>query len=86
MLNEHVEIDPKAAFASLAFSNDAFSHLLQGGYVRPYFHFVSGVACGGQVEMRTEPPRPTLGHSLASCGASQDRNPGLIPKLRLTSW
>ena len=54
MLNEHVEIDPKAAFASLAFSNDAFSCILQGGYVRHYFHFVSGVACRGQVAMRME--------------------------------
>ena len=86
MLNEHWETYPRAAFASFAFSNGAFSHILQGGYMCHYFPFVSGVACGRQMAVRIEPLRPTLGQSLASCGASQDWIPGLIPKLRLTSW
>ena len=39
MLNEHLETDPNAAFASFAFSNDAFSHLFAGWIRASLFSF-----------------------------------------------
>lgn len=75
----------EAAYASFAFSNDVFNHGSHYDICATIFILCLGwlVEADGDGD-RAAPSHP--GIPPPSCGASHDLDPGLIPKLSLTSW
>ena len=57
--NEHLERYHEAAFASFAFSNKAFNHILHCWHIQCYFNFVLGWLVGAVEDgARAPPSRP----------------------------
>lgn len=75
----------EAAYASFAFSTDACNHVSHYDVCATIFILCLGWLVGADGDGDRAAPSHSR-HSLASCGASHDLDPGLIPKLSLTSW